>query len=367
MQHTISDMARYIKNIIPSNIPETYAIKEMFKQISTEENIRNGITAFRDFLYLICDRLIDDGSIYDRPVKDTQNNDSHPSLPVSYPFLNNVKSILFNIGYNGELTENGESILLNDLKLLTSVIGVDGGQMRAKISLPKLMEVLKFLTYCGVYFDGIDLDVGLLDLAKVESLKISYPNNSAMLIGLKVMAIAKKELYTKGNHDIFLRCDYRVLKDGDTEITENLKDFVVPLPAVVQDFALKLHQCYLDAGLTCIMDVFYLGIRFIYSYKNKEIWTFSAAQESGYRILIKAQNTQKYSDVIETFPLPLQEKISRGYGCNKKIFGELCQKGCHGYSFPLDESIIDIGQYIEVWLDKEVSCLQRKKHQSIKT
>lgn len=30
LQHTISDMARYIKNIISSNIPGTYAIKEMF-------------------------------------------------------------------------------------------------------------------------------------------------------------------------------------------------------------------------------------------------------------------------------------------------------------------------------------------------
>ncbi len=367
MQHTISDMMRYIKNIIPSNIPENYTIKEMFKQISGEENIRNGILALRDFLYLICDRLIDDGSKYDKPVKDTQNNDSHPSLPVSYPFLNNVKSILFNIGYHGELMEDGETILLDDLNLLTSVIGVDGGQMRAKISMPKLMEALKFLTCCGIHFDGIDLDAGTLDLTKVESLKISYPNNPAMLIGLRVMATAQKELYTKGNHDIFLRCDYRVLKNEDTDITDVLKDFIVPLPVVVQDFALQLHQRYLDEGLTCILDVFYLGIRFIYSYKNKEIWTFSASQESGYRILIKAQNTQKYSNVIETFPLPLQEKISRGYGCNKKLFGELCQKGCHGYSFPLDESIIDIGQYIEVWLDNEVSCFQRKKHLSNKT
>lgn len=36
------------------------------------------------------------------------------------------------------------------------------------------------------------------------------------------------------------------------------------------------------------------------------------------------------------------------------------KKGCHEFSFPLDDSIIDISQNIEVWLDKEVSCLQRK-------
>lgn len=360
MQNTISDMAKFIKYIIPSKIPETYTLKAMFEQVSGEENIRNGILAFRDLLYRVCDRLIADGSLYDKPVKSTQNNDSHPSLPVSYPFLNNVKSILFNIGYHGELIENGGSILLDDLKLLTSVIGADGGQMKAKISVPKLIEALKFLTYCGICFDGIALDARTLDMSKATSLKISYPDNTVMLTGLKIMAIAQKDLYTKGNHDIFLRCDYRVLKEEDTEVISILKDFVAPLPDLVQNFALKLHQRYLDAGLTCIVDVFYLGIRFIYSHKNKEIWTFSAAHESGYRILIKAQNTHLYPDVIEIFPLPLQEKISRGYGCNKKLFGELCQKGCHGFSFPLDDSIIDISQDIEVWLDKEVSYLQKK-------
>jgi hypothetical protein len=271
---------------------------------------------------------------------------------------------LFNIGYHGELIENGGAILLDNLNLLTSVIGADGGQMKAKISIPKLIEALKFLTCCGVCFDGIDLDERTLDMSKAAALKISYPDNLVMLTGLKAMAIAQKDLYAKGNHDIFLRCDYRILKAEDTEIISILKDFVAPLPTVVQDFALKLHQRYLDAGLTCIVDVFYLGIRFIYSYKNKEIWTFSAAHESGYRILIKAQNTHIYSDVIETFPLPLQEKISRGYGCNKKLFGEPCQKGCHGFSFPLDDSIIDISKDIEVWLDKEVSALQRKRHLS---
>lgn len=361
MENAISDMARYIKNIIPPSIPETYTLKPMFKHISGEENIRNGILAFRDFLYLVCDRLIADGSLYEKSVKNTKDNVSHPSLPVSYPFLNNVKSILFNIGYHGELIKNDGSIFLDDLKLLTSVIGADGGQMKAKISVPKLIQALNFLACCGINFDGIDLDTGTLDMSGPTSLIISYPDNPVMLTGLKVMAIAQKDLYTKGNHDIFLRCDYRVLKDEDTELLSILKDFVAPLPTVVQDFALKLHQRYLDAGLTCKVDVFYLGIRFIYSYKNKEIWTFSAAQESGYRILIKAQNTHKYSDVIERFPLTLQEKISRGYGCNKKLFGENCQKGCHGYSFLLDDSIIEISQDIETWLDEEVSCLHRKK------
>lgn len=361
MKRSIGDMARYIKNIIPHNIPETYTIKSMFNHITGEENIRKGVLAFRDLLYSVCDQLIADGHLYDKPDKSKQENDSHASLSVSFPFLNNMKSILFNIGYHGELIENGSAIFLEDLKLLTSVIGVDGKQMKSKISDSKLIGALKFLHGCGIYFDGIDLDAPKLNISGTLPLKITYPYNLAMLTGLKVMAIAQRDLYTKGNQDTFLRCDYRVLKDEDTDITDVLKDFIIPLPAAVQDVCLNLHQRCLDGGFKCVMDVFYLNVRLIYSYKNKEVWTLSVACDSGYRILIKAQNTQKYTDVIKTFPLYLQEKIARGYGCNKKLFKEPCQKGCHGFSFPLDDSIISISPYINVWLEHEISCLQRKK------
>jgi len=357
MQKPIAEMAKYIKNIIPANIPEVYPLKPMLKKIASEDSIRNGVLAFRNFLYLVCDRLIADGSIYDKPPKNTNNDVSHPSLAVSYPFLNNVKSVLFNMGYHGKLAENSASILLGDLQSLTSVISANGEQMKAKISVQKLIVTLRFLASCGIYFGGIDLDTGKPDMSKDASLEISYPDNPAMLIGLKVMAIAQKELYTKGNHDIFLRCDYRILKDEDTEVISILKDLVNPLPVEAQDFALKLHQRYSDAGMTCRVDVFYLGIRFIYSYKNKEIWTFSISLDSGYRILIRAQNTHLYADVIQKFPLPLQEKVAKGYGCEKKKYGKPCQKGCRGFSFSLDEEALELSQDIETWLDNEVACL----------
>lgn len=355
MQNKTSDMAKFLKNIIPSYIPKSFPIKPLFKDISSAENIISGVIAFKDFLHKLFDCLIEEGAKYDKPSKDTRDV-SHPSLPVSFPFINNVKSILFNIGYHGIIV--GDTLLIQDIDLLTSSIGVDGQQMKAKISTPKLIESFIFLNTLGIEFEDLDLNSKTIDNKPVL---ISYQNKPTMLIGLKVMAIAQKELYIKGNHDIFLRCDYRIIKEEATDVISILKDFVSPLSNDVQDFAIKLHQRYINAGLTCKIDVFYLCIRFIYFLGNKEVWTFSAAFDSGYRILIKAQNTSKYPDVIDTFPLQLQEKISLGYGCNKKIFKEPCQKGCHGFSFPLDNSIIDISQNIEVWIDNEIASYSNKR------
>ena len=57
MQKPISEYAKYLRNLIPANIPETYVLKLMFENVASEENIRNGVIAFRDFLYLFCEVL----------------------------------------------------------------------------------------------------------------------------------------------------------------------------------------------------------------------------------------------------------------------------------------------------------------------
>lgn len=355
-QKTLGDMAQFIRNFIPSDIPEEYPIKAEIRKISSEENIRSGILAFRDFLSFILDCLADSGSLYEKPAKNTQNDVSHTSLAVNYPFLNNVKSILINIGYHGELTNNGNSIMLNSWEPLTYAISAEGGQFKARISAPKVIEALRFLSSCGIFVNGICLEAEKPELTKVELLEVTYPDNPLMLTGLKAMAVAQMELYTKGNHESFLRCDYSAIMDEAAEAAFMLKSFIKPLPVKLQDFVLKLHQRYIKAGMSCKINVFYLNIRLIYSFKNKEIWTLSASLNSGYRILIKAQNTHKYIDIIKKFPIPLQEKIAMGYGCEKKRFGTHCQKGCHGFSFPLDDSMLDISRDIETWLDIELSC-----------
>ena len=361
MQKTINEMASYIKGLIPANIPDTYTLKPMFTSISSEDNIRGGVLAFRDFLYQLYDKLIVDGSLYHNPP--VKEETGHTSTAGNYPILYNVKSILINIGYHGVLNDKGDALLFSNMESLTISIGPDGGQLRAKISAPKVIESLRFLAGCGMVFNGIDLDAKKPDLSKIDLLEITYPTNSAMLTGLKTMAVAQKELRYTGddrNDDLFLRCDYRVLQDEETDVTTLLKDFVSPLPAKVQDFALKLHQHYLDAGFKCTANVKYFLVRFAYTYKSHDIWDVAATVNYGYRLFIRAKNTDKYTDVIAKFPLHLQEKIAKGYGCEKKRFGEDCQHGCHGFSFLLDESIQDISHDLETWLDTEWSCLRKR-------
>jgi len=340
VQPPISEYAKYMKNLIPANIPETYTLKPMFKDVASDENIRNGIIAFRDFLHLFCDRLISDGDMYAKPKK--TNN------PDSYPFLHDVNQLLIHIGYHGELAQSGGSLLVTETA--------------PKISASKQKECLRFLNLCGFVFTGDDF------------MEVMYPNAPILLTGLKALSISSKELYVQfvnNAHNLF-RCDYMAMQAEDVEMLDVLKDILYPLPEKIQKFAFELHRRYIDMGMTCAT-LYDNAVHFVYAYTaqsrkalsardiySKRIWQFHYSMKYGFSIFVRAKKADKYADVIAKFPLPLQEKISKGYGCDRKLYGERCQGGCQGIRIPLDDSIVDMKQDIEIWLDNEMPSALKK-------
>ena len=92
MGKTLKDMAKHLKNVITHEIPETYAINPMFEHISNEEDIREGVLAFRNFLYQLCDVLIVEGDSYDNHKKNAHEFDDRVTISVYYPVLYTVKS-----------------------------------------------------------------------------------------------------------------------------------------------------------------------------------------------------------------------------------------------------------------------------------
>jgi hypothetical protein len=156
------------------------------------------------------------------------------------------------------------------------------------------------------------------------------------------------------------------MKAEDTDVLDVLKDILHPLPEKLQKFALELHQRYIDMGMTCVT-INDNAVHFAYSYiKNSKralstrdiyqlrVREFALSMKYGYCLVVRAKKTDKYADVIDNFPLSLQEKIAQGYGCDRKLRNERCQGGCQGIRIPLDNSILKIKRDIEIWLDNEV-------------
>lgn len=348
MRKGLQDVARYLKEIMTPEINEVYTINPIFSNVSDEDSIREGVVALRAFLVRFYDVLYTKSDLYDNCKKVSHEYENRTTLSVYYPFLHHVSTILKNIGYQGIPVDNGLALACGNTIF------------NGKLSVTKNLECLRFLADCGICIDGMDINEKKQNLSNIKTIKVTYPDNPSMLIGLKVMAIAELDHRTLTNQDVFLRCDYRALKKDETDRTAIIKDTIKPLSTEVQDFILHLHQRYLDVGLTCVVEVKGFHIYIKYCYKRKDIWGINASLNNGYHINVKSTKTHEYSDIIKTFSPILQELITKGYGCGRKRNIGRCDGGCRGIPISLDDSILDIRENIETWFDQELSCLLKK-------
>jgi hypothetical protein len=363
---SIEDIAKYLKNLIPVNMPETYDLKNRIKSISEETEIRSGVIAYRDFLLLFYDRIISEGHLHIQPRK-------KPKKDTDYPLLYSITDLLADIGYYGELAERGDALLITRLPSFTASVDEKGRKKSPRNSSVKLTEALRFLSLCGFDFGGIDLNAKRMNLSEGTLIEVTYPKSPVLLTGLKAMAIADIELRVKRyksdfNHDNLLLCDYRLLKENETETTDVLSDCLVALPENVRATALDLHRYFTDKGMDCEPIRSTFESHFAYAYiKNsrkalsakdkyeRRLWEFAISTKHGYNLVVRAKKTDKYPELVERLPALLQDKIEAGYGCDRKLYGEPCQRGCQGMRFPLDESIVEVADSIKTWIDKELS------------
>jgi len=346
-QKPIGETAKFMKSLLPVNIPESFTPKPLLRSVASDEEIRRGVIAFRDFMLQLCDLLVAEGHMYCPPSK-------NPKSPSGYPFLEIVKSLLINIGYRGQLSDGKDSLAIAEISSLASVVDVTGKYKTQKINANKMAEGLRFLSACGLVFKGIDAEARGDGVKNARFLAVSYPNDPYLPIGLKAMSIGHIDygLKRRGNDDVFSRCDYRVIIEENADAFEALKDFLQPLQEKVREFLLEMHRRHIDMGLTCGVRN---GTQFAYFNKKKIIYSIDASVIDSYLLYIRASQTDKYPEAIKSFSKPLQEAIARGYGCDRKLRGEPCQRSCRGFRFTLDDSFLNIGNEINKWLELELS------------
>jgi len=207
-ESTLGDISRHLKNLLPVEMPVSYPINSMFTNIETEENIRNGMIGLLDFMRLFYSLLAENNEQYDKP-KSQSRLGKTPSIAVDFPFIYHAKSILLNIGYHSRLSDNVLSF--SGIKTLNPIICCEGMEATTKISIPKLIGCISFLNDCGMYFEGIDFETPNPCIADNNLIEVTYPDNPDVLVGLKIMAIAQRDLPWKTKDEVFLRCDYRAL------------------------------------------------------------------------------------------------------------------------------------------------------------
>lgn len=355
---TIGTIANYMKHLLPVDMPSDFAIDDVYLDGIKRDTAWYGVCSFKSFLDKLYTYIMTDESLSIIPKKGKDKFSDETTLTVEFPLLNNIKSILINTGYYGKLSEEANTIIVTEWDQFSLKSSLNKNST-TKISTAQMIKSLKVLSQCGMVFRGIDLNEKKPDVHNIDVIEISYPEDQLVLRGWTILARAQMALATRKNDDILLRCDYRVLNNHEVDIYSVLKESIASLSQGIQEFILKSHKKYLELGMTCELDKGFLCSQFIYSYKRKAIWRFSISYHNGYRMILKTKHTSKYSHLIEAFPTELKTRIQKGYGCDRKTgtgHGN-CQRGCEGYTFPLDHSLLAINDAITLWQEQEILCM----------
>jgi len=340
-------MAAYLQKLLPQSIPATYEIDPMFTATADENAIRKGVPAFRDFLHKLYDRVITEGDTLVPPPKDGQANKNahHADHPAAYQFMRCLMIVLSNIGLLGTFKDAPDALQLDNDASFTAPNRLS----YVKMSNKRKNQCLQLLTDCGVHLS-----------ATQDSPIITYPPNPHMLAGLKMMALAQDKVGTKYQGEILHRCDYTALANKKPDPLLILQNLLSDSDAAARNFMYTLHQDYMKHGFKCHTYIGY-NTRYEYFCRSKELWRFNMTSNKGAYITIKATNTDKYPELVRRLPKHLQERITQGYGCGKKMgITDHCDSGCRGYFIPLDGSIAEVGGMVREWLDAEVSVMNRK-------
>jgi len=228
MQKPLTDFAKHMKGLV-LEMPADYSAKD--------------IQAFHDFLHQFFDYIATVGDQHDKPKPNANRVWGGINFTMDYPFLRDMAAVLMNIGICAEFNIIGDALVIGGAELAIIL---------KKAKVPKPATYLRHLTDCGIEFFGIDLDTEKPDLAKAQTIEISYPDNPAMLHGLKIMANAQikinKKRYKEGSwacvntiDNIFLRCDYNALEDAELEQTAIITDILKPFPHDTQQLVLSIH------------------------------------------------------------------------------------------------------------------------------
>ena len=303
MQENLKDICTYLKALIIKNTPKDFTAVNQFRYGLTDDEIRAGITAFRQFLY----------NLYDKIAKEETKIK-----------IEEFAAILYMLGIQGELqTEPKRELIVHSTDLLIKTKRKSQpNQIIKKMPAKRIAEVFEFLTGIGFYFEDLNYE-NPVKLAETGTFYMSNENDSNIIIGLKLLAKAQEHMPTEWDRlqNGFMRCDFNPLA-SETPIDHDMQmiNFADTQPPEIKEWLLNLNKlllsnnCYTDAA---IWD--YASITYASHKPNKMVCKIDMLL-NGCKI---TPNTTKIKSLDDIAP-----KLSNEFLAALKEDGCACGRGC---------------------------------------
>jgi len=252
MKQDLAFVANYYKSTIIPNTPDNFIIAEPFSHGLTNDELLQGLSAFREFMRTLYDVLaankdkvdVKTGSKYDVHGVWNKNGDTKKCFPMLY----SLGMTLIHLGLQGKLeTTPIKQLTVHGNDLLEAVSPkCERYYSFIKMNPERKAEAFRLLNEAGLRFEGLDTTKGL-DFTEIDIFNVTH-NDDYVILGLKLYAQAQANIKQDyfGLSGAFMRCDFYSL----TNITP--KKQIMNIHEVVNSQSIEVKEWIkeLDAFLT---------------------------------------------------------------------------------------------------------------------
>ncbi|MDR0325712.1 MAG: hypothetical protein LBI19_06440 [Oscillospiraceae bacterium] len=226
MKKDLAYVCNHFKALVIPHTPDDFTVAEPFRHGLTNDELRKGITAFREFLTMMFETIaerkesidVKRGSKYDP--YGTKGDRGTSSIKERFPVFYDLTIILLSLGFHGRLEAKPEMKLAvrgEDMSIIIDPI-TEQYQSVIRMSGDRKLEMFRLLSDLGLRFDGADFSEEV-DFSKTGTFHITSAKNDYFAVGLKLIADAMtniKEHYKLENlfRSVFLRGDFSPLANA---------------------------------------------------------------------------------------------------------------------------------------------------------
>jgi hypothetical protein len=265
MKKDLSHVCDYLKALVIPHLPDDFVVAERFRHGLTNDEIRKGIAAYREFLRALFDMIsiskdkidVARGSKYDP--YGTKGDRGTSSVKECFPVFFDTAMILLSLGFHGRLQTKPEMRLTvcgEDMSIVICPI-TEKYQSLIKMSNERKMELFRLLSDLGLRFSGADFSEEV-DFKKAGTFYVTSSQNEYFTVGLKLIADAAtniKDHYKMENllGPVILRGDFQSLTgEKPKKYVFDIRDFANAQPPEIGEWLMNADTLLLNSGCTMI-------------------------------------------------------------------------------------------------------------------
>ncbi len=259
-KYDLADVCNYMKKLIIPQMPDDFKIAEKFRHGLTDDEILKGISAFREFLYELFDKLSADKDMLDVQTRDNYNpyiKQDKTNVRMCFPTIPDLSMILISLGIRGNLEMKEKRLIICVEDLLTVICDKTEKYVSLiNMSGERKLEMFNILSDLGLCFNGVDFSKEV-DFTKIKQFDVTYSKNDFFIVGLKLLAEAtlnhKDYYYIMNIFTVLLQCDFYPLANiKPKKHVQHINIFANTQPPEIKEWIKNIDELLISNDCTMV-------------------------------------------------------------------------------------------------------------------